>query len=48
MGRCQGRFCGAGLAEVTAASAGQSDRERDRLRVQAPIKPFPITLAGPP
>ena len=45
MGRCQGRFCGAGLAEVVAASARPSDRERDRLRVQAPIKPLPIALA---
>lgn len=45
MGRCQGRFCGAGLAEVVAAAAGQADGERDRLRVQAPIKPLPMALA---
>jgi NAD(P)H-nitrite reductase large subunit len=42
MGRCQGRYCGAGLAEV--ASTGRSDR--DRLRVQAPIKPIPVALTG--
>ncbi len=45
MGRCQGRFCGAGLAEVAAASTGQSGDQRERLRVQAPIKPLPISLA---
>ena len=42
MGRCQGRFCGAGLAELTAASLGRSHEELDRLRVQVPIKPLAI------
>ncbi|WP_291296793.1 NAD(P)/FAD-dependent oxidoreductase [Elioraea sp.] len=45
MGRCQGRFCGPGLAEVAAISAQHPGSERDRLRVQAPIKPLPIALA---
>lgn len=40
MGRCQGRFCGPALAELTAA-----DGEPGRLRAQAPIKPLPIRLA---
>lgn len=46
MGRCQGRFCGAALAEVAAACVGGPDHGRDRLRVQAPIKPLPMALAG--
>ncbi|WP_270933492.1 FAD/NAD(P)-dependent oxidoreductase [Falsiroseomonas oryzae] len=46
MGRCQGRFCGAGLAEVAAACVGGHDHGRDRLRVQTPIKPLPMALAG--
>ncbi len=42
MGRCQGRFCGAALAEVAA----QDGLEPDRLRVQAPLKPLPMMLDG--
>jgi NADPH-dependent 2,4-dienoyl-CoA reductase/sulfur reductase-like enzyme len=45
MGRCQGRFCGPALSEVTAAMLGRADAPLDRLRVQAPIKPLPIALA---
>lgn len=45
MGRCQGRFCGAALAEVVAARAAQGGGGRDRLRVQAPIKPLAIAVA---
>jgi NADPH-dependent 2,4-dienoyl-CoA reductase/sulfur reductase-like enzyme len=49
MGRCQGRFCGAGLAELTAASLGRTHEQLDRLRVQSPIKPLAIAFAeGPP
>jgi NADPH-dependent 2,4-dienoyl-CoA reductase/sulfur reductase-like enzyme len=39
MGRCQGRFCGPALAELTAATP------LDRLRAQPPIKPLPIAAA---
>lgn len=45
MGRCQGRFCGPALAELTAAALGRGNARLDRLRVQAPIKPLPIALA---
>lgn len=44
MGRCQGRFCGAALAELVATGFGQEAKELDRLRAQAPIKPLPIAL----
>jgi NAD(P)H-nitrite reductase large subunit len=47
MGRCQGRFCGPALAELTAAVLGRRNGSLDRLRVQAPIKPLPIGLAQP-
>jgi NADPH-dependent 2,4-dienoyl-CoA reductase/sulfur reductase-like enzyme len=45
MGRCQGRFCGAALAEVIASSLGKADEELGSLRVQSPIKPLPIAAA---
>jgi NADPH-dependent 2,4-dienoyl-CoA reductase/sulfur reductase-like enzyme len=45
MGRCQGRYCGAALAELVAAACGRADDELDRLRAQAPVKPLPIALA---
>lgn len=43
MGRCQGRFCGAALAELAAVEA--RDEIPGRLRAQAPIKPLPIAIA---
>jgi NADPH-dependent 2,4-dienoyl-CoA reductase/sulfur reductase-like enzyme len=46
MGRCQGRFCGPALAELTAAGLGRADAPLDWLRAQAPVKPLPIALAG--
>lgn len=51
MGRCQGRFCGAALAEIVAAETGAdaAGRPLDRLRAQPPIKPLPLSaVAGEP
>ncbi|MCB1479993.1 MAG: FAD-dependent oxidoreductase [Rhodobiaceae bacterium] len=45
MGRCQGRFCGPALAEITAAAAGQPIETVGRLRAQAPVKPLPLSAA---
>lgn len=44
MGRCQGRVCGAGIAEILAEESGQSLAAVGRLRGQAPVKPVPLTL----
>jgi len=44
MGRCQGRMCGAGAAEVLAGALGVSPAAVGRLRNQPPIKPIPISL----
>lgn len=43
MGRCQGRFCGLALAEITAAASGQPIQAVGRLRAQAPVKPLPVS-----
>ena len=45
MGRCQGRFCGAAAAELTAATRGRTDAPLDRLRAQAPVKPLALASA---
>lgn len=45
MGRCQGRFCGSALAELTASISGRESFDLDHLRAQAPVKPIPIALA---
>jgi len=45
MGRCQGRMCGPAAAELTAAMLGRTQAPLDRLRMQPPVKPFPIALA---
>lgn len=42
MGRCQGRMCGAGTAEILAQARCSQIAEVERLRVQPPIKPVPI------
>lgn len=39
MGRCQGRFCGPGLAELVATVTGGMP---GRLRAQAPVRPIPL------
>lgn len=44
MGRCQGRYCAQGGAEVIAAEAGVAVQEVGRQRGQAPIKPLPMQL----
>ena len=44
MGRCQGRICGAGAAELLARETGRGIEAVGRLRGQAPIKPVPLTL----
>jgi len=45
MGRCQGRVCGTGAAEVVAAECGLPIEEVGRLRGQAPVKPIPLDPA---
>jgi len=40
MGRCQGRFCGHGAAEVIAAEARIPIASVGRIRGQAPVKPI--------
>jgi hypothetical protein len=45
MGRCQGRFCGAAAAELTASMLGRPHVPLDRLRAQPPVKPLPVALA---
>lgn len=45
MGRCQGRICGAAGAELLAHTTGRAIDAVGRLRVQAPVKPVPLTLA---
>jgi bacterioferritin-associated ferredoxin len=48
MGRCQGRFCGLAVAELTAQTLGLSLEAVGRLRTQPPVKPIPlaVSLAG--
>ncbi len=45
MGRCQGRFCSAALAEITAAACGKPIDAVGRLRAQAPVKPVPLSTS---
>lgn len=45
MGRCQGRFCGPTLQELTAATCGASLADVGRLRAQAPVRPIPVASA---
>lgn len=42
MGRCQGRYCAHGAAEVVAACCGVPADAVGRLRAQAPVKPLTI------
>jgi hypothetical protein len=42
MGRCQGRFCGFGGAEILAHALGVDQGAVGRLRGQAPVKPIPL------
>jgi NADPH-dependent 2,4-dienoyl-CoA reductase/sulfur reductase-like enzyme len=44
MGRCQGRMCGAGAAELLAHALQVGPDEVGRLRAQPPVKPFPIRV----
>jgi len=44
MGRCQGRMCGAGAAEIIACESRRDVSQIGRLRAQAPIKPLPFGL----
>ena len=46
MGRCQGRVCGAGAAELLAHEAGRDIATVGRLRGQAPVKPIPLALVA--
>ncbi|OWQ83766.1 FAD/NAD(P)-binding oxidoreductase [Roseateles aquatilis] len=43
MGRCQGRYCGQGAAELVAAAAGVPIELVGRMRGQAPVKPLLMT-----
>ena len=45
MGRCQGRFCGLALAEITSQASGRSIEDVGRLRAQAPVKPLNVGAA---
>ncbi|WP_312795176.1 NAD(P)/FAD-dependent oxidoreductase [Tianweitania sp.] len=45
MGRCQGRFCGQTLQELTAVTSGVPVETVGRLRAQAPVRPIPIEAA---
>jgi len=40
MGRCQGRYCGHGAAEVIAHAANIPVEQVGRIRTQAPVKPL--------
>ena len=44
MGRCQGRYCSQGGAEVIAAEAGVAVEEVGRQRGQAPVKPLSMHM----
>ncbi|MBB1624084.1 NAD(P)/FAD-dependent oxidoreductase [Achromobacter sp. UMC71] len=44
MGRCQGRMCGAGAAEVLAHACGAGPEAVGRLRNQPPVKPIPVDI----
>lgn len=46
MGRCQGRVCGPALQEIVAGAAGIAGEQAGRLRVQAPVKPIALCVAG--
>lgn len=46
MGRCQGRVCGAGAAELLARETGRDIATVGRLRGQAPVKPVPLALVA--
>ena len=47
MGRCQGRYCGHGAAEIVAHAAGIPLERVGRMRTQGPVKPLAIaTMAG--
>lgn len=43
MGRCQGRFCGPALTELTAQFRNQDIEDCGRLRAQAPFRPIPLS-----
>lgn len=45
MGRCQGRYCGQTLQELTAATCERPVAEVGRLRAQAPVRPIPIAAS---
>ncbi len=45
MGRCQGRFCGLALAEITSQASGRSIEDVGRLRAQATVKPLNVGAA---
>lgn len=42
MGRCQGRYCGHGAAEIVAHAAALPLTQVGRLRAQGPVKPLPL------
>lgn len=48
MGRCQGRYCGQTLQELTAATSGCAVEAVGRLRAQAPVRPIPVHAARDP
>jgi NADPH-dependent 2,4-dienoyl-CoA reductase/sulfur reductase-like enzyme len=44
MGLCQGRTCGASLAELVAAASGRPADTTGRLRPRPPLRPLPVSL----
>ncbi|WP_077966234.1 NAD(P)/FAD-dependent oxidoreductase [Ensifer adhaerens] len=46
MGRCQGRMCSAGAAELLSGACGVTADKVGRLRAQAPVKPIPLNFGG--
>lgn len=47
MGRCQGRMCAAGAAEVLAHTLREPYSSVGRIRSQPPVKPIPIRVVRP-
>ena len=46
MGRCQGRMCAPGAAQLLAQAHGCPLQDVGRLRSQPPVKPVPVAVLG--
>ena len=47
MGRCQGRMCGAALADIVASATGRNVDEVGTLSVRPPARPVPLGALVP-